>query len=223
MTRKQYYTDTGLFKARKRCQSWNKEVKKELNMLSKVTSKGVSLNNHFKFLKVHYFCSKAIWDEYTKERWSRSRLSLYAGKQRVWDRFFNKIKESDPEKRVVMAFGSAKFDPSGKGEMAVPTCQVYKETIRRFKTYLVDEFRTSKICYKDDTVLDLVAKKKDPRSSLRGLLWCGSTNNKFFIDRDLNAALNMRRCLISPVRPLSLTRIPGQPKISQTISKIVKW
>ena len=223
MTRKNYYTDTGIFKARKRSQTWNKQVQVHLNKLSKVSSKGVSVQNHLNFLDVHFKCSKSLWNEYSKERWSRSRLSHYGGKQRVWDRFFNKIVQVEPEKRVVMAFGSAKFDPTGKGEMAVPTCQVYKQTVKRFQTHLVDEFRTSKICYKDDTILDLVATKKSPRSSLRGLFWCSSTNNKFFIDRDLNAALNIRRCLISPVRPLSLSRIPGQPRIVQTISKIVKW
>lgn len=222
LSRKQYYCDTGAFKARTRAQTWNKNVQKELKLLSRVSTKGVSLQNHQKFLDTYSTTSPALWDEYTKERWSRSRLSLYGGKQRTWDRFFNQIKEFDPEKQVVIAYGASKFDPSGKGEMAVPTSQVYKETIRRFKTYLVDEFRTSKIFYKDDSVLELVAKRKKPRSSVRGLLWSGSSNNEFFIDRDLNAALNIRRCLVNPVRPISLTRIPGQQRLSQTITKIIK-
>ena len=224
LTRKQYYTDMGAIKARKTTETWNMTLKNVLIRMSFVSSKGVDLQNHVQYLNRYFENYDAMWNEYTKERWSRQRMSLYAGKQRVFDRFFNAIKDTDSEKRVVIAYGAASFDPGGKGELSVPTTKAFTETNRRYKTVMVDEFRTSKICYSNDSVLQLVASKKDPKKGLRGLLWCGSTNNNFFIDRDLNAALNIRRCITSPSRPISLTRVPGLVRLApQVIGNFVKW
>ncbi len=224
LTRNQYYTGIGAFKSRKLVQGWNNGIKDILVALSKVSTKGIDISSHNEYLDTYLQHYDALWAEYTKERWSRNRLSLYGGKQRVWDAFFNEIQSFDKDKEVVIAYGASKFCPTGKGEMAVPTSQVYKETIRRFKekVYLVDEFRSTKIYYQDDTILQSVKSKKTNRV-LRGLLWCRSTinNRSHFVDRDLNAALNIRRCLINR-RPAIMTRSTGQRRLPKVIGKIIK-
>jgi hypothetical protein len=120
---------------------------------------------------------------------------------------------------IVLAYGSAKFAPGGKGEMSVPTSTAFKECTYRFVTHVVDEFRTSKINYKDDQILERV-KRVDKNTDVRGLLWCCSTihANGKFVDRDVNGALNIRRCLIQPSRPRCLQR-RGDSKLIQYVGK----
>jgi transposase len=53
-------------------------------------------------------------------------------------------------------------------------------------------------------------------------MWCGSTINGKFVNRDLNAALNIRRCLISLVRPVELCRVVGQGKLYKVVGKRIR-
>jgi hypothetical protein len=156
-----------------------------------------------------------------KPRWARQRFRLYGAKKRVFANFFNTIANKDPSKRVVVAYGSAKFAPGGRGELAVPTTRAYKECRHRFPTAMVDEFRTTKISSIDDKVLEQVQrlkhKGKGSNTVLRGLLW-SSTSNKF-VNRDRNAALNILRCATLAVRPSILTRQDAQGALKQRIGK----
>jgi len=137
--------------------------------------------------------------------------------------FINRLK---PCENTVLAYGSAKFAPGGKGELSVPTTRAFKEMSYRFAIRLICEYRTSKVYWKDDSVLLRVAKKNANGIlvDVRGLLWCGSTKetNKF-VNRDLNAAVNILRCAKLPKRPEMLNRalsIGG--KLEPRIGKIIR-
>jgi hypothetical protein len=150
------------------------------------------------------------------------RLRLYGGKKRVFANFFNKMKTVG--KTTIVGFGSAKFSPNGKGETSVPTNRSYKECCYRFATAPIDEFRTSRIYYKDkETILNKVIKRSN-RKEVRGLLWCCSTTKKEnkFIDRDLNAAINILHCLVNPVRPKMLCRSKDNKKLKCKIGRTIK-
>ena len=85
----------------------------------------------------------------------------------------------------------------------------------------MDEFRTSKVDSVDDSVLQLVGQKVDgvqARRSFRGVLW--SVTRQKFVSRDLNAALNIRRCLLN--RPTILKRASANGRLEQAIVKRVK-
>jgi hypothetical protein len=171
LTRKQYYNDAGVFIARRHTECWNLGIKHHLDALSTVTSKGCDAQDHEAYLEVFHTHERALWDEYVRPRWARQRLSLYGGKKRVFARFFNKIKADFPGRNVVIAYGSAKFAPGGKGELSVPTTRAYKECATRVTTVSTDEFRTSKVYSVDNSILQLVAQKNMPRRSFRGVLW----------------------------------------------------
>ena len=68
---------------------------------------------------------------------------------------------------------------------------------RRFKTWLTDEFRSTRVGWEDGTMLKAVMSGRSGYK-VRGLLWCESTipGRSKFVDRDLNAAINIRRCFI---------------------------
>ena len=222
LTRKRYYTDAGIFSARKKTETWSKSILGNLEAMSGVSTKGINLERHKDFVEVYLQNYDALWGEYLKTRWARQRLRLYGGKKRVFAKFFEAIKDCDRTRRVVIAYGSAQFAPGGKGEISVPTSRAYAECAMRLPTLVVDEFRSTRVHHEDGSLLQGV-QRRDTNERLRGLLWCSSTNNTKFVNRDLNAAINIRRCVTSPVRPLELTRMKGQPALPRmTVGKIIK-
>jgi hypothetical protein len=112
-----------------------------------------------------------------------------------------------PDKPLIL-YGAGKFSPSGKHELAVPTCSMSRACAARLPTIMVDEFNTTKVCSKCDTSLHPVAtvNEQGQLRSVRGLRRCSSNvcAQSSFKNRDLNAALNILRC--SPDRPISLNR-----------------
>lgn len=221
LTRQQYYNDSGIFKARKQTEQWTKGIKGNSDRLASVSTKGVSASDHEAYMSVYLGEYEAIWAEYLKPRWARQRLRLYGGKKRTFARFFNGIQKADPSRPIKIAYGSASFAPGGRGEISVPTTRAYHEFAMRFPTIVVDEFRTTKVFHEDGSILGSVVRL-DKNAAVRGLLWCSSTNNSKFVNRDLNGAVNIRRCVVSRVRPPELTRVTRQPAIQQRVGKYIK-
>jgi hypothetical protein len=220
LTRKQYYNDSGIDKANRKVQKWNACVATEIKLLSSNSPKSVVLTSFLEYVETKKNIDNALWQEYTKKRWQEQRFRLYGGKKRVFSKFFNQL--GDP-KDIVIAYGSAKLAPGGKGEVSVPVSRIYKECASRYDTYIEDEYRSSKYDWRYETVLQLVKSAKTNRS-IRGLLWCNSTNNNEckFVDRDVNAAMNIRKTFMSVTRPVILSRSRTNVVTEQTIGKIIK-
>jgi transposase len=224
LTRSQYYNESGITAARKHTIQWSKSINNELQVLSKASPKSASFSGFHMYIKAYMKSKDALWKEYTNKHWAQQRLRLYGGKKRVFARFYNQLES--PGMNTIIAYGSAKFASTGKGEMAVPTTRAYKECTQRFITVPVDEFRSTKVNHRDDTLLQSV-KRKDKNVIVRGLLWCSSTNVNKFVNRDLNAAINIRRCLAwgetpKPSRPAILDRSKCVGALEQTIGKYIK-
>ena len=228
LTRSQYYRESGILDARKMSESWQRGLKRQLNTMSEASPKGVSLASFKRFLEADLSVANALWKEYFKKRWAQQRFRLYGGKMRVVAKFFNKMVNSNKDNRNLMvAYGASKFRSGGPGEVSVPTSKMYKACKESFETYPVDEFRTTRVHHEDDTILDCVGRRNTDSGrveAVRGLLWCGSTKqgNSKFVNRDLNGALNIRRCLLLSERPASLDRAScrGQ-RLSKTIGKMI--
>ncbi|KAJ9526019.1 hypothetical protein QJQ45_009446 [Haematococcus lacustris] len=130
----------------------------------------------------------------------------------------------------------AELPRMAKGMGAVPVSQMRKEAVKQFRperVVLVDEFRTSRVSSADntpsETLLDTPpesfrwlrpVKSKAKRSQVRGLMCLTSINNiTRFYDRDVSAALNIRRCAVGPgPRPTELCywiNRPAMPKPGQ--------
>lgn len=223
LTRRQYYAESGINTAKKQSEKWNGHVKNELQVLSGASPKASTLPKFMEYIEAWLQTRDALWKEYTTKKWASQRFRLYGGKKRVFSKFINRLK---PCENTVLAYGSAKFAPGGKGELSVPTTRAFKEMSYIFAIRLICEYRTSKVYWKDDSVLLRVAKKNANGRlvDVRGLLWCGSTKetNKF-VNRDLNAAVNILRCAKLPKRPEMLNRalsIGG--KLEPRIGKIIR-
>ena len=235
LSRSQYYTDSGIKAANINSKKWNKRVELHIQGLSTTSPKGASLTKFLAFLVRWTSSRDALYTEYSKARWSEQRMRLYGGKKRVFANFLNRVEKGDVTtgerdmRPTVLAYGSAKFAPTGTGELSVPTSRAFKECSARFECALVDEFRTSRTFHKDGTLLQQVGMigplpKNGGHRTVRGLLWCCSTSNDCkFVNRDLNAAINILNCN-APKRPSWLTRVAGQPPLKkQYIAKIITW
>jgi hypothetical protein len=220
LTRRQYYNDSGIFKARQKTNKWNNQqtIKATLHQLAKASSKGCSWERYVAFWNTFLACQDGLFQEYTKERWARQRFKLYGGKQRTFARFFNAIQNDHPNQRIVMAYGSAKFAPGSQNEVSVPTSTAFKKCSFRFPTFAIDEFRTTVTDYWTNTILQKVRKRGSPYP-LRGLLWC--TTSESFVSRDFNAAMNILRCAQQEDRPSALKR-SGEPAVVQRVVKTIR-
>lgn len=154
----------------------------------------------------------SVWSHFTDRKWAAQRLVLYGGKKRAMARFWNKVLGKECERvPTVLAYGAAKFAPGGKGEVSVPTTSAFRVAKRQrmLRVMPEDEFRSTRMDYKTESVLDQV-QIEGQEKPLRGLLWCGSTitNKKqgSIVSRDVNAALNILKCARSIQRPLVMDR-----------------
>ena len=232
LSRKQYYMESGISDARRHSNHWNMYVKTALKTQSEISTRGAPLDEFLLFMSKYLNVHEALWTEYTKPRWARQRLRLYAGKQRVFSRFFNGLEsyKTTPTQRLVIAYGSGKFAPCGPGRAAAPVTRAYKECKNRFPTEIVDEFRSTHIDSQTGIPLKVVKSKEKGGKKVRGLLpkvplvWCDSTNRQGgkFVNRDLNAAINIYKCFTLPTRPPELTRIPGQPRLDWEVGRTIK-
>lgn len=246
LSRGRYYLYSGLSRAIKRANKWSQNIKATSNFHSTASTKGGDVEDLLYYLEVYMAVKDVLWGEYFRPRWTEQRLRTYGGKKRTFENFFWEIEKAGLDRGdyrpVAVAYGAAKFAPTGPGEIAVPTSRAYKECARRVLTIPTDEHLTTKRDYHTGEVLQLVRKRirrpsrrheltteaqekvrkyyrrRNSRRSciIRGLLWCGSTKQAGrFVDRDENAALNIRRCLLETERPEALRR--GQPRAVQEI------
>ena len=220
LSRKQYYVESGMVNAQENSKVWNQGIRDKLQILSENTPKVMALDKFLKYVNAKMETFESVFQEYSKRRWGHQKFRLYGGKKRAFAAFWNNVeREVEPGKRLVVAFGASKFAPGGKSEVSVPTSRAFKECQNRFPTYAVDEFRTSKIYWRDQETILHKVKRLDKAKEVRGLLWCGSTNQERskLINRDLNGAMNIRKSLLAPSRPSMLFRSSGVARINQGI------
>ncbi|KAJ9508660.1 hypothetical protein QJQ45_027936 [Haematococcus lacustris] len=206
--------------------------------LSRVSSKPSSLASYRRFADTVLATYDAMWAEVSKKRWANAKFRLYCGKKRVVASFWAKVnkqaKKLWPDRILALAYGAAGFNGSGTiGCRDVPVSQMQKEAVKQFmpeRVVLVDEFRTSRVSSADntpsETLLDMPpesfrwlrpVKSMAKRSQVRGLMCLTSINNiTRFYDRDVSAALNIRRCAVGPgPRPTELCYRTNRPAMPQ--------
>jgi len=137
--------------------------------------------------------------------------------------------KEDESQRLFVAYGAGCWKTQ-KGTTPAPTTRIYKECARRFVTIPIDEFRTSYIHPELGCTLQRVEMEKcqrcpedikkygpltgeqmERRAKVRGLLALVNTasdgkKRMEFVNRDFNAAINLRKCAVLEKRPPELTR-----------------
>ncbi|GFH27160.1 uncharacterized protein HaLaN_25435 [Haematococcus lacustris] len=169
---------------------------------------------------------------------------LYCGKKRVvagfWSKLIKQAKQRWPDRVLALAYGAAGFSGSGSiGCRGVPVSQMLKEALRQFpagRVLMVDEFRTSRVSSAYSHPSEALPGQPPEsfrwlrpvyssakRSQVRGLM-CSTSNNIRFYDRDVSAALNIRRCAVGPgPRPTELCYWDGRPAMPKLGQPGQEW
>jgi hypothetical protein len=130
-----------------------------------------------------------LWKEKLRKVHANERFRVYGLKHRSIDCFLNSMYRG--KEKPILAYGSANINPTGKGEVTVPVKYIKRACDQKFEVFPVDEFRTSKVCYKCGELLDEV-KFEGEKFPVRGLRWCKTkTCSCELMDRDFNAAKNI--------------------------------
>ena len=222
LRKSEYYASSGISQATRKGKSWCKEIAAEHEALKEVTAKSKSLEELRAHLAVVAEGYDRVWEVKLKRKWARSKLRVYGGKNRVMDGFFAGM-ATDIGPDATVFWGDASINSSMKGTKSAPTTrQLVRARLHLKKIALVDEFRTSKVCHCCDEQIYAVKRRawvdgKRRTQEVRGLRWC-STSRKF-VDRDLNAAVNMLRC--GTKRTENTTR--GSEKAESCGPQQTKW
>ena len=224
LTRASYYTKAGMKKFNKKSAGWEKTIEKEELIFRRHSLKTAKEEEWKSFLEDYISVYDALWDCKTKKKWGRERFSVYGLKRKTLDRFFQTMENNENVKPVI-AYGAAKFNPNSTHELSAPTTFLSKRCSKHFSMVLIDEYNTTKVCSCCDEKLLPVVKDG---LEIRGLRWCGSflrktksfsTKCRTFLNRDLNAALNILRCFESQTnRPQHLSRNSGKVKGGTTLN-----
>ncbi|KAJ9522580.1 hypothetical protein QJQ45_019675 [Haematococcus lacustris] len=232
LTAGQYYRDSGITRQTQATKTWLAKVEPQLTALSRVSSKPSSLASYRQFADTVLATYDAMWAEVSKPRWANAKFRLYCGKMRVVASFWAKVKKQAqkrwPDRILALAYGAAGFSGSGSiGCRGVPVSQMRKEAVKQFgagRVVLVEEFRTSRVSSAYSSPSEALPGQppesfrwlrpvysEAKRSQVRGLM-CSTSNNIRFYDRDVSAALNIRRCAVGPgPRPTELCYWDGRP------------
>lgn len=209
LTRREYYNSSGMNASNNITSKWEKDIEEAEKIFRQQSIKTVDENIWDQFLADYISVYDILWEGKTGKKWARNNFRTYCLKRKTLDNFFQKMKGNT---KPVIAYGAAKFNSTSRGELSAPTTYVSKRCAKHYPTVMVDEFRTTKMCYKCRKPLQPTFRYiEDQLREVRGLRWCRSTNCCTFLNRDLNAALNILRCFKSGnknIRPKYLSRKP---------------
>ena len=205
LTKKQYYNDSHFTRNKKKVEKLNKQIEELTTEMAKYSSKTSKVSKYDQFLLFLNNNLSKLQEFYLQPKFARAKMDNYIHKNKTVDNFLNKFKIKG-EKEPIIAYGAAKFNHTGKNEVAGPTTYLTKKVSKKFKIRYIDEFKTTKCCYDCESELKPM---KIGSFDNRGLKCCDSNKcSKFRLkSRDKNSAKNILRCYKAyPKRPSYLCR-----------------
>ena len=182
-------------------------------LLSETSSKTIDFEKFREYIRVKCIVNLGLKQFYEREIWRKFRLSVFVKTKQTESRMIENFKKKFGEgSEIVLAFG----DWSQKKQMKFkePTKGKSFRTLFRkagYSVFLVDEFRTSKMCshcQNEEGVCEKYKKIPSPRPwrnkleiICNGLVKCKTCNTKF--NRDVNSTLNIREIALNALNGVS--------------------
>ena len=230
LMRGRFYHESGIHGLNEFWKEWSVPLQAHNLALADHSPKTASVDRYNEFLSVEAAGRDAVWKVNYARRASRGRFGTHCGKKKVLQGFLSSLGKGlgsaeERKRKVIVGFGQAKFASTGRGEMAVPTTQAFKECARMWHTRLVDENYSTCVCHDCDGRTGDVRTKRNINNELvigfnRAVRRCTSeckATGRSLKHRDLNAALNILRCLNAELagtpRPTALTRAGAPPRV----------
>jgi predicted RNA-binding Zn-ribbon protein involved in translation (DUF1610 family) len=207
LTRKRYYRDAGMDRAKKLTRDGEIVLRDCRRAMEDVSLKTANLDGITAYIAAYGPQFEEFWREVLRRRYAQSRFSVYLGKRRVLDKFFQSLKMPEND-RTNIAYGAARFSPSKKGwGHSVPTVSVRRACAPFFlQTVEVNEYRTSKVCPRCGSQLQQVFRSRMQGQQFpkpqRGILRCASRDcaGCSFLNRDELGARNILTCYMAERR-----------------------
>ncbi|KAJ9530106.1 hypothetical protein QJQ45_023381 [Haematococcus lacustris] len=212
--------DSGITRQAQATKTWFTQLKPQLNALLHVSSKPSSLASYQRFADTVVATNDAMWAEVSKPRCANAKFRLYCGKKVVagfWDVPISQmLKEALwqlPAGRVVMVdeFRTSRISSAYSNLRLVVLEGGGVKVAGWFKIKGSRNNLTIVHCPMCPCRWLRPVYSSAKRSQVRGLM-CSTSNNIRFYDRDVSAALNIRRCAFGPgPRPTELCYWAGRP------------
>lgn len=167
------------------------ELETELSSCSKRT---LTSSKYIECLKQKYTHQEELQNFYENPLFRKIKLRRYCRTKSSEDRMLNEI-EKQYGKDLLIGLGDWSLNTSHqmKGCMPTPNKGIIKILKKRFQVVGVDEFRTSKLYYRDTTqeLTNLKVKRGRRSRSIHTLLTLTRNPNGVIVNRDSNASQNI--------------------------------
>jgi hypothetical protein len=232
LTNRRYQEESGIRYANNRWSKWDTTLQEIYNQIGDNSPKTASTDRWSAFLAVDTANADSIWQVNYSKQSSRLRFHTYCKKKHVLESFVSSfasglsLDDAEKKRRMVVGYGHARFSPTGRNEMAVPTTNTFKTVSKMWKTKIINENYTSVVCNECHGRLvcvktDVVVNQDDRslRKDNRGVHRCTSTCKTLGMslkNRDLNAAKNIDEILLAELqghdRPACFTANGAPPR-----------
>jgi len=191
----------------------NKVIKKLENELTKYSSKTCKYKNVKKYIEAKNRINKILYNFYKKNLFRKLKWFSFINRQKSEAKMIKIFKKifGSPEK-VIVCIGN--WGANKQMKYMEPTKgKSFRELFKRnkYKTYLVDEYNTSRRNYSTGEEMEKFIKRKNPRPYkdnirlVRGLLRSKNVHNRkskhrMILNRDLNGSLNIRKRAVCTIR-----------------------
>lgn len=228
LTNGQYQHEGGIMYSRDSWERWNAPLQNIYDSIGQHSPKTASVDGWNEFLDVDTAAADAIWNVNYSKKASRMRFHTHCNTKKVMESFVAKFGKGvrDAKRRILVGYGQAKFAPTGRGEMAVPTTQSFKTVAKMWKTRLVNENYTTAVCADcqgrllpvKTNITKVNRSGREYTKKNRGVHRCTSackTRGHSLKNRDKNACYNIGAILIADVaglpRPSRFTAAGAPP------------
>lgn len=189
-----------------------KEIIENFNESSKTTN----YDKFKKYIRDKHEIIKLVEEHYQQEIYRKLHFHKYIKEKKSESKLIKEIKKTYG-KDIIIGVGNWKEGKTKANNESTKGIGMRRLIKRNFKeTYLIDEFKTSKICCKCGNeneyykkVVNRETYKKDG-THVHGLLCCKNKNCSTLWNRDVNASINMLKILIYEIyfnaRPFWLQR-----------------
>ena len=186
-----------------------KGIKELETHLSRFEGKSNDPLKYEEYLKARVEVGKRLESFYRQRKWRAFKFRMYCNRKSSEQRLLNKIAEKYGEDCEIM-YGNWSRKTQMRGCQPTPNTTLKSMLSKRFRVTEVDEFKTSRTCNFCMGTLKSYRTRSGKLSRSRLCCEsCGGENGKLskrFVDRDVNAALNILLVGTSPSRPSAMSR-----------------
>jgi len=168
----------------------NLDITKKENELSSFNFKTCNIENFQKAIQQKNKINKIVLEKYQDEKFRKYKWYAYIQKKKEENKMINKIK-SKYGSDILLIHGNWNQTKQMKHLISTPNLCIRKKLNEHFDVYLIDEYKTSKLCYKNEKECkNLYLKGK----KIHTILTYQMENNRLgCINRDKNSTFNMKK------------------------------